>query len=67
MTIRGSGRNVENRKMFSHREHGFPTAGGDAEDKDWLGRERIILENKLRRFSLEMDRGHSPFIPHVCR
>jgi hypothetical protein len=26
--ISGSGGNVENRKMFSHREHGFPLWGG---------------------------------------
>ena len=32
----GSGRNRKKRKMFSHREHGFPTVGAEAKDKDWL-------------------------------
>jgi hypothetical protein len=37
--ICGSGGNVEKRKMFSHREHGFPMGGAEARDKDWLRQE----------------------------
>jgi len=40
--ICGSRGNVEKRKMFSHREHGFPTVGIDAEVKDWLRWKAII-------------------------
>ena len=34
--LRGGGENSENRKMFSHREHGFPTRGEEVRDEDWL-------------------------------
>ena len=49
----GRGGNVENRKMFSHREHGFPTGGAETEDMDWVRAKAIIWRMSLRQLENE--------------
>ena len=39
MVLSGATDDSKNRKMFSHREHGFPTARADARDEYLLGLE----------------------------
>jgi len=52
--ICGSGGKGEKRKMFSHREHGFPTVAAEAEDKDWLRLETIIWRITCVGFNLKI-------------